>query len=167
MHRMTPNWTWTLNNQKYSIYTNYFPHFRPFHSTISRFQDTTCIRSVKIGNAPNDPKLNLNTIQAKVLYIHWILTPEVQILVRFTLRLVVSEIQGRQKSEMHRVTPNWTWPLNSKKYPIYTTYLPPRSKFWSVLLYDQRFPRYHTFSHFPLTPMLNVPKIEQKNLPKL
>ncbi len=27
--------------------------------------------------------------------------PKVQILVRFTLRLAVSEIQGRQKSEMH------------------------------------------------------------------
>ncbi len=34
------------------------PNVGPFRSTISHFRDTT---SVKIGNAPNDPKLNLNT----------------------------------------------------------------------------------------------------------
>ncbi len=41
---------------------------------ISRLRDTTCTRSAKIGNAPNDPKLNLNTLQLKVFYIHQILT---------------------------------------------------------------------------------------------
>ncbi len=35
MHWMTPKWTWTLNSQKYFFNL--------------------------IGNAPNDPKLNLNT----------------------------------------------------------------------------------------------------------
>ena len=96
-------------------------------------------RSVKIGNTPNDPKLNLHTQQAKWPCIHYILTPEAQILVRFTLRLAVSEIkhvQGRQKSEMHRMTPHWPWILNSQKYSIYNIYLPLRSKFWPVSLYD-------------------------------
>ena len=78
---------------------------------------------VEIGNSPNDTKLNLNTYQPKVLYIHLLLTPEVQfpsvslqetetefehltvngtlytlntypetlILVRFSLRLAVSD----------------------------------------------------------------------------
>ncbi len=36
-------------------------NFCPFGSTISRFRDTTCTRSVKIRIAPNDPKLNLKT----------------------------------------------------------------------------------------------------------
>ncbi len=54
--------------------------------------------------------------------------------------------------------PNWTWTLNSQKYPIYTKYSPPRSTFWSVSLYDQHFPRYCTFYHSPLTTMLNVQK---------
>ena len=40
---------------------------------------------------------------------------------------------------MHQVHPN------CQKYPIYTKYLPLRSKFWSVLLYFERFPRHHTF----------------------
>ncbi len=47
-------------------------------------------------------------------------TPEAQILVRFTVRLSVSEIQGCQISEMYRMAPNWTWTLNSQKYSIYT-----------------------------------------------
>ena len=55
---MTPNWPWTLDSQKYFIYT----------------KD---------------------------------LAPEDQIFVCFTLRLSVSVIHGRQKSEMHRMTPNW------------------------------------------------------------
>ena len=68
------------------------PNFGSFRSTVSRFRDTTCTRSAKIGNAPNDPKLNLT--------------------------------------------------LNSQKYAIYTMTYPLRSKFSSVLLYDQPFPRY-------------------------
>ena len=41
-------------------------------------------------------------------------------------------------------------------------YLPLRS----VSLYDQRFPRYRTFYHSPLTTMLNIPKKKQK-MPKI
>ena len=58
----------TLNlntySQRYSMYIKCLPmrpKFGPFLSTISRFQDTTCSRSAKIGNAPTNPKLNLNT----------------------------------------------------------------------------------------------------------
>ncbi len=39
---------------------------------------------------------------------HYMLTPEAQILVCFALRLAISEIQDRQKSEMHRMNdPKW------------------------------------------------------------
>ena len=62
------------------------------------------------------------TLNSEKEFIHTkILTPEAQILVRFTLRLAVSEIQqvqGRQKSEKHQMTPNWNWTLNSPKYSI-------------------------------------------------
>ncbi len=94
------------------------------------------------------------------------LTPEVQIFVVFSLWLAVSKIQGQRKSEMHRVTPKWTWTLNSQKYPIHPKYSPLGSKFWSVSLYGQQFPRYGTFYHFPLTTMLNAPK-RTKKLPKI
>ncbi len=43
---------------------------------------------------------------------------------------------------MHRMTPNWSWTLNSQKYSIYTKYLPLRYKFLSVSLYALPFPRY-------------------------
>ena len=118
------------------------PNFGPFRSTISRFRDTTCIRSPKIGNAPNEPELNLNTWQSKGLYIcipvytKYLLLMS-KVLIRFALRLAVSEIkhvQGRRKTETHRMTPNQTWTLNS--HPIYTKYLPLRPKFWSISLYD-------------------------------
>ena len=131
-------------------------------------------------------KLERLTVK-KVLYIHYILTPDAQILVRFVLWPAVFKIQGYKnwkctewsqielehltvkstlhilntypwdpnfgqfcstisrfrdnyvqgykKSEMHQMTPNWTWTLNSQKYTIYTKYLPLRPKFWSVSLY--------------------------------
>ncbi len=43
---------------------------------------------------------------------------------------------------MHRMTSDWSWTLKNKKYPIYTTYLPPRPKFQPFLLCDQPFSRY-------------------------
>ncbi len=83
--------------------------------------------------------------QSKVLYIHLIRTPELQNFVCFALWLAVSKIQGCQISEMHRVTPNWTWTLNSQKYLMYTEHLPLRPRFWSISLYDQPFPRYKLY----------------------
>ncbi len=59
------------------------------------------IRLAKIGNAPND--LEHLTVKSTLYTLN---TPEVQIFFRFSLRLSISEIQGRQKSEMYRVTPN-------------------------------------------------------------
>ena len=90
-------------------------------------------------------------------------------LFHFALRVAVSEIhvQGQQKTEMHRMIPNWTWRLNSQKYPILTKHSPLGPKFWSVSLYDQRFPRYRTFYSSPLTTMLNVPKKNKKKMPQI
>ena len=96
------------------------------------FQSKVDTGSSKTRNAPNDPKLTLNTLTFKgTLYMYQVLTPETEILFRFTLRLPVSEIhaQGQRKSEMHRRTLNRTWTLNSQKYPIYTKCLPLRPPF--------------------------------------
>ena len=57
MHRMTP--IWTAKSTLYTLITYpWGPNFRPFRSTTSILWDT---RSSKIGNAPSDPKPNLNT----------------------------------------------------------------------------------------------------------
>ena len=149
MHRMTPNWTWTLNYQKYPIYTlsiyPWYPKFGPFGHTVSRFWDAICTRSPKIGNAPNDPNWTwtLNS-QKYSIYTKYSLRPKFwsvslynELFTRYNIH-----VQGHQKSEKQRMTPNWTWTLNIQKYSIYTKYLPMRPRFWSVSLYDQRSPRY-------------------------
>ncbi len=67
------------------------------------------------------------------------------------VRPAVFQIQACQKksekSEMHRMTSDWLWTFNSKKYPLYIKYLPMRPKFLSVLFYayGQPFSRYCTF----------------------
>ncbi len=64
MHWMTRNWTWTFNGQS-TLYTLKTYHRGPtlclYHSTTSHCRHTTCIRSPKIGNAPKESTLNLNT----------------------------------------------------------------------------------------------------------
>ena len=76
----------TIKSTLYTINTHLWsPNFGPFRSMISHFRDTICTMSAKIGNAPNDPKLNLDIWQS-------ILTPESQILVGFCLRPAVSKI---------------------------------------------------------------------------
>ncbi len=113
----------------------------------------------KTGNALNDPKLTLeqllSTLQALKTYIWgWNFCPFCYMTTAFRfLRYKVV-----RKSEMHQMTPNWTWTLNSQNYPVYTKGLPQGPTFWSVLLYDQRFRRYCTFYNSPLTPMLNTQK---------
>ncbi len=110
---MISNRNRTLHPQKYLIYTlnNYpgGPNFVPFHSMTSRLLD---IRSSKIGNALNDPpthpptQTKLEHLTVKSTLYTKNLPPGAQILVRFALPLAVSEIQGRQKLKMHRMTPN-------------------------------------------------------------
>ena len=43
------------------------------------------------------------------------------------------------KLEMHRMTPSWTWRLNSQKYSIYTKYLPLSPKFHPLRSTTSRF----------------------------
>ncbi len=54
----------TLNSQKYSIYTKYLPLGPKFWSISLYdlpFPRYNMLKVGKIGNAPNDPTLNLNT----------------------------------------------------------------------------------------------------------
>ena len=166
-HRMTPNWMWTLNSQS-TLYTlNTYrggPNFGPFRSTVSRFLDTTCIWLAKIGNAPNDPKVN--TWPSNVRCINQILTHEVQILVRFALRLAFfSEIHGRQKRQCtewpqteleHRTVKSTLYVSNT--YPeaqiLVRFALRPVSKILRII-------------SFPIDYHVKRPKKEQNNMPKI
>ena len=60
----------------------------------------------------------------------------------FALRPTVVEIQGCPKSEMHRMTSEWPWTLNSQRYHLYSKYERLKPTFWSVSLYAHPFSRY-------------------------
>ncbi len=85
MDGMTPNWT--VNNEKYSIYTIIL-----------------------------NPRGSI----------------EVQILVCFTLGLIVSEIQVHWKSEMHWMTQTELEYLTVKIFYVHYIYLPQRPKVCSI-----------------------------------
>ena len=114
----------TLKSTLYTLNTySWGPKFGPFRSTINRFRNTTaCLRSPKSENALNDPNWTWTLNSKSTLFVHQILNPEAQIFIRFALWSAVSEIQGCQKSEMHRMTPNWTWTLMRQSQIMQASY---------------------------------------------
>ncbi len=96
----------------------------------------------KIRDAPNDPQTELEHVTVKGSLYTLNNYPEAQVLVHFALRSVVFKIPGHRNSEIHQITPNWTWTLNSQNYSIYIEYLLQRPKFWSISLYNKPFQRY-------------------------
>ncbi len=83
------------------LYTvNTHPTISPFYLTTSHLRDT---RLSKIGNAPNDPRMTLNTSVVTVPCIHWIPTPKTQISIHFALWPAMFEMQGCWKSEIDSV----------------------------------------------------------------
>ena len=94
MHQMTPEWPQALKCQTYLVYTEYSPPRPKFHSVssaTSHFRDT---RLSKIGNAQNEPRMSSSTYLWKAPYIHWKLTPEAQMLLRFALWSLVFQTIG-------------------------------------------------------------------------
>ncbi len=83
------------------------PKFYSVSFHLQLFSRYKIVKNQKYRNAPNDLKMNLNTKQSQVPCIHYVLTPKAQMLVPFTLRLAVFDIQSYLKSEiskMHRMT---------------------------------------------------------------
>ncbi len=80
---------------------------------------------------------------------------------RFALRPDLFELQAILR-QVHRMTPKWPWTLQGPRYTTYVLLVSQSPKFWSVLLYDQRFPWSCTFYNPPLTSMLNSQKEQNK-----
>ncbi len=59
MHKLIPNWPWTLNDDKYSAGTKDFSLRLKFWSIL--LYNHWLSTWAKVRNVPNDPKLNLNT----------------------------------------------------------------------------------------------------------
>ncbi len=107
-------------------------NFRPFNSTINRFRDTW--RKSEIHGMTFTWRLTVkSTLYTLNIYL-W--GPEFG-----PFRSMISSFRDTctrlRNSEMHRVTPNWTWSHNSQKYSIYRyiKHLPQRPRFWSLSLY--------------------------------
>ncbi len=64
--------------------------------------------------------------------------------------------------QVHRMTPQWPWTPQGRRHSTYVSAPYPSPKFQAVLLYDQQFSRYCTFSNPPLTTTLNGQKRNKK-----
>ncbi len=173
MHRMISEWPWKLYSQKYPACTNYSPprsKFWPLSLHDKLFLRYKVVENWKNGKCTKLPQNELEHLTIKS-NLYTLVTPKAQILVFFTIRPPIFKVQGCRKSEksqMHRMTSEWLWTLNSQnyhvfklafaykaqiltsrpwklyglKYPVYTKDLPLWPKFWSSLLCDQPFTRY-------------------------
>lgn len=68
IHRMTSEWPWTFEYQKYSRYTMCLPSgtkFRPFHSAMSHFRDSRLLQIWKNPKGPVWPQTDLEHIAVK------------------------------------------------------------------------------------------------------
>ena len=149
---MTPNWLWTLNSDKYSVGTKDLPlRLKCWSILLYDYWFSTH----KVGRKSEMHRMTRNwtwTLNSQTVKrtLYTLLTypwaPDFGPF-RSMFRRFRDTCTRSPKSVMHRMNPNWTWTLNSQKYPVHIKYLPLRPKFWSVSLYGQRFPIYRIFYH--------------------
>ncbi len=68
MYEMTSDWLWSLDSQKYLIYTKKLLPGSKFGRFVVRptvFKIQGCRKSDKIANAPNDPQNDLERLTVK------------------------------------------------------------------------------------------------------
>ncbi len=147
-----------------------------------RFRDTRLSKSGKNGKPTWQHQDDIEHLTIKsTLYTLGSYTPRP----KFGPVSFYNQLFSRYKVVNNRKNPNcavwpqkWPWTLNSQQYPVYTRYIPPRSKFWPVLLYDHsKISHIYTpFYNSPLTTMLNSPiptpthtqrKEQRKKFPKI
>ena len=143
MHQTTSEWHLTLNSQKYPAYIQIptsevqsFVQFTLRPELFSRYKvvenekkNRKCTEWPQNYLKHSTVKSTLYTLGIYHQYPNFGPFPST----------AVFQIQDCQKSEMHRMTSDWLWTLNGKKYPVCNKYLPLRPKFWSALLYGQPF----------------------------
>ena len=103
-----------FNSTLYTLNTYpWGPNCGPFHSTISLFRDTTCIRSPKSEVYRMTPNWTWTLNSQNTLYMYTLnTTSEAQILVRFTLQPAVSKISTFYNSSL---TTMWNGQIKNKK----------------------------------------------------
>ena len=159
---MTSNWSWNLQGQiNLNMHTwRRVSNFTAFCSTTSCLRDSGHFET----NALNDSKLTLNITRSYVPHICVTSIHECQISLSFTTTSGF-RVTGHLRT-VHWMTPKWPCTLQGQRYTTYVLLVSLGPKFWSISLYDERFPWYGTFYDSPLTPMLNAQKRTAKKKKK-
>ncbi len=156
IHRMTPNWSWKLNSQRYYVYIKYLPpvpNFGPLHSTIRPnfssvllydlpFSRYKIAENEKFRKCTESPQTHLEILTVKgTSYTpsNYPRGPNLGFAQRPVWDTNLSKI-GKIGNAPNDLKCHWT--LKTQKYLAYTKYLVPRPKFWSVSIYWQPFFRY-------------------------
>ncbi len=86
MHQITSRWTWTLNCQKYPVYTDWIL-ISEVHILLyfALWPVIFKIKGLKIIKALNDLRLTLNTSLSKGPCLRWILTHKAKSVISFAL----------------------------------------------------------------------------------
>ncbi len=126
MHRMTPNWTWTLNNDKYCAGTKNsgvkFWSILLHDDWYSRYK---VARNSEMHRMTPKWTWTLNSPKNSIYTKYLPLGPFHSTISRSR----DTTCTRLAKSKMHRMTPNWIWTFNGQKYSIYTKNLPPGPNF--------------------------------------
>ena len=122
-------WTWTVNSHNYSIHTQYLPLRPKFWSGLLYDQLFLRYNKYKVGENRKRiewPQTDLEDSTVKsTLYVPNTYPGGPNF---GPFRSKISRFRNptctRSEKIGNRMTPNWTWTLNSQKYPLYTAYTP-------------------------------------------
>ncbi len=143
---MTTNWIWTLDSQKYFIYTK---HLSPQAQILVHFALQTAVFKIQCRRKSEMHRMTPNwtwTLNSKKYSYRPTLNPypcgpnfglfrSTTNRFRDTRSPKIRKAHNDPQTEVKRLSVKSTC-INSQKYPAYTKYLSLRPKFCSVSLYD-------------------------------
>ena len=118
-----------------------------FCSTTSHLRDTRLSKIVTIGKNTTWSHNVLEHCNGQILYkklctCTYQLDPHFSQLRSKTNRFRNTSCRKSLKTEVHWITPERHWTFNGQKYSVYTKYLIPMFKLWSVLPHGQPFSKF-------------------------
>ena len=128
-----PKWPQSLNCQKYPVYTQYPPPRVKFHSVSLYDEPFSRYKAVENPKCTKWPQNDLKNLTVKSTRIHWIFTPETQILLRFALRPAVFRDTRLSKIGNAPKIVEWAHSHLNVKSTMYTLNTHPRGKTFTLL----------------------------------
>ncbi len=103
---MTSDWPWTLNCQKYPVYTEYLPPRPKFSSVLLYNPLFSRYKAVENQKCTNWPWTDLSKVPVPCM--HWVLSARPI----FGLMYSTTKIQYCRQLKIHRMTSDWPWICN-------------------------------------------------------